>query len=442
MFGTSGIRGPFGTTVTAQLALDVGRALATTGYGTVVVGRDPRTTGSILCDALSAGLREGGSDVVDLGGAATPTIARSVGWQAADAGVAVTASHNPPADNGLKFWTPSGMAFDETQRAELTATLESDRCTAAAWDAVGTERAWDGAAAQHREAIVETVDPVGDLSVVVDVGNGAGALTADVLRALGCTVGTLNARPDGHFPSRPSEPTEDACQALQAHVAATDAALGIAHDGDADRMMAVDETGTFRSGDELLALFGQTVATSGDRIAAPVNTSRMVDTALEAVGADVVRTRVGDVFVAERTQTADVVFGGEPSGAWIWPTETRAPDGILAAAKLAALVDTNGPLSAQLDAFERYPLRRTSIETDDKQTVMTTVAADVSAEYDDAAIQRLDGVRIDVDRGWMLIRASGTQPLVRVTAEGTTSTAADGLLAEARGHVESAMSNI
>ncbi len=440
MFGTSGIRGPFGAAVTARLALDVGRALTTAGYTTVVLGRDPRTTGGLLCDALSAGVREGGGDVIDIGVAATPTIARSVGWQAADAGVAVTASHNPPADNGIKLWTPSGMAFDDAQRADLAAILESQRFTAADWDAVGAERSWDGAAARHQQAIVDAIGDVNGVRVVVDVGHGAGAITADVLRELGCSVETLNARPDGHFPSRASEPTETTCQTLQTHVAATEAELGIAHDGDADRMLAVDETGAFREGDELLALFGQAVATAGDRIAVPVNTSQVVDTAVAAVGAAVVRTRVGDVFVAERAREADVVFGGEPSGAWIWPHTTLAPDGIFAAAQLVALVDTHGPLSAQLAKFDEYPLRRASIDTTDKQAVMEAVTEDVRAQYPEATIHDLDGVRIETEEGWMLIRASGTQPLVRVTAEASTEAKADTLLADARSLVKTAAS--
>jgi phosphoglucosamine mutase len=331
------------------------------------------------------------------------------------------------------------MAFDTARRDELTAVLEADDFSAAAWDAVGTTRTWGDADAHHRAAIEEAVEPLDDVAVVVDVGNGAGSVTADALRALGCSVETLNDRPDGRFPSRPSEPTEEACQTLQATVAATEAALGVAHDGDADRMLAVDETGAFVGGDALLALFGRATATPGDRIAAPVNTSRMVDAALADVGADVVRTRVGDVFVAEQARDDGVVFGGEPSGAWIWPTHTPAPDGVLAAARLAALIDTDGPLSTQVATLEQYPIRRDNIETQNKQAVMRTVTETILDRYDEEAVQQLDGVRIEEPQGWILIRASGTQPLVRVTAEGTTDEEADELCSEARALVEAAL---
>ncbi|MFC7209878.1 phosphoglucosamine mutase [Natronoarchaeum sp. GCM10025321] len=437
MFGTSGVRGQFGTDVTVDLAVVIGRAVVADGAERVVIGRDPRTTGPVLRDALSAGVRESGGDVIDCGMVATPTLARAVAWRDADVGVMITASHNPPEDNGIKLWTPSGMAFDEARRGRIAELVEADEYAPADWDAVGTETAWSDATARHRDAIVDAVDPVEELSVVVDVGNGAGGITAGALRALGCSVETLNAEPDGRFPSRPSEPTEEACGTLQAHVAATDADLGIAHDGDSDRMMVVDETGQFPAGDALLALFARGAAGDGDVVAAPLNTSLAVDDVLAEIGGSLVRTRVGDVFVAERAREDDVVFGGEPSGAWIWPDETLAPDGPLAAAKLAALVDREGPLSELLAELPSYPLRRESIEVEGKRNLMETVATRAHEEYD--GVESLDGVRVEREDGWFLVRASGTQPLVRITAEGRTEAATAELYDEARALVEDAI---
>lgn len=435
MFGTSGVRGAFGDTVTTDLAVAIGRAVAADGATRVVVGRDPRTTGPLLADAVSAGLREYGADVVDCGVAATPTIARGVGWQDADAGIAVTASHNPPADNGFKLWTPSGMAFNTAQRdriADLVEAIDTNSHEPAAWDAVGERTTWSNAAERHRTAVTSAIDAGSiDLNVIVDIGNGAGGVTIDALRALGCDVETLNADPDGRFPGRPSEPTEETCVSLCAHVAATDADLGIAHDGDADRMLAVDETGSFVRGDALLALFARTAVDGGKQVAVPLNTSLLVDDAVESQGGEVVRTRVGDVFVAERTRESDVVFGGEPSGAWIWPTETLAPDGTLAACRLAAIVARKGPLSSLVATLgvDGYPLRRESYRTADKEIAIETAATAATARYD--AVTQRDGVRVETDTGWFLVRASGTQPLVRVTAEGRREAAADDLFASA-----------
>ena len=443
MFGTSGIRGPVGDVVTADLALDVGRAVATDGAETVAVGRDARDSGRFLLDAAAAGCRECGADVIDLGLAATPTLARSIARLDADAGIAVTASHNPPADNGLKLWTPSGQAFDTDRRERITEIIEREAYEYAAWDGSGDRRTDDGADAAHAAAIRVAVSDdaavaIDGLDIVVDVGNGVGGVTADALVDLGASVTTLNAQPDGCFPGRPSEPTAETLTALCGQVGGSDADLGIAHDGDADRMMAVDETGRFVPKDVLLALFARRAVADagGGVVAAPVDTSQCVDDAIAPAGGRVTRTKVGDVFVAEAATREKVVFGGEPSGAWIWPDETLCPDGSLAAVKLAALVGTDGSLAAQVNGVATYPIRRDSVEVDNKAGVMERVADGLLADYDD--VSTVDGVRVETDAGWVLIRPSGTQPLIRVTAEADTDDAADRLAADAVERIEAA----
>jgi len=434
VFGTSGIRGEVGETITADLAVDLGRALATFGAETVVIGRDPRPTGPFLADAVSAGLRECGAAAVDVGMASTPTIARSVSWQDADAGVAITASHNPASDNGFKLWTPSGQAFDEGQRRAISDLLEGEPVGLPPWDETGSKVSCAGAVDRHVDALLEATGAVDPLDVVVDVGNGAGAITARAIDELGCHVETLNAQPDGRFPARPSEPTAENCQGLVDYVEATDADLGIAHDGDADRMRAVDDEGRFLTGDTLLALFGRDAADNGDTVAAPVNTSLAVDDALASVGASLTRTRVGDVYVAEATTDDDVVFGGEPSGAWIWPAETLCPDGPLAACRLAELVSRRGSLSSLADGIDSVPISRESIPVEEKENVMDRVANDVRSTYAD--VTRTDGVHVDVGDGWFLVRASGTQPLIRLTVEARDQKRCEELLSTARKFVE------
>ncbi|EMA65507.1 phosphoglucosamine mutase [Halorubrum kocurii] len=443
MFGTSGIRGRVGESITASLALDVGRAVGTDA-DRVLVGRDARDSGRTLRDALVAGLQETGTDVVDAGLAATPTVARGIADRDADAGVVVTASHNPPEDNGIKLWTPSGQAFSTTQQEDVAERIREADFDLAAWDEQGTRRTWADATARHREALVEAgrrdasagTAELSSLSVVVDVGNGMGGVTAEALYELGVDVETINDRPDGRFPARPSEPTAETCTTLAATVPAVGADLGIAHDGDADRMMAVADDGEFVSGDLLLALFGREEAGSGDRVAAPVNTSLAVDDALAAVGAEVVHTRVGDVYVAERTRDPAVAFGGEPSGAWIFPGETLCPDGPLAAVKLAVLAAAE-PISDRLARIDRYPIRRETVETDAKDAAMDAVDGLVRERYDD--VTALDGVRVETADGWFLVRPSGTQPLIRLTAEARDPEDASALLSTARSLVETAV---
>ncbi|WP_049900600.1 phosphoglucosamine mutase [Halococcus agarilyticus] len=416
MFGTSGIRGPVGETVTARLALDVGRAVGIDA-DRAVVGRDPRESGVLLCDALAAGLRESGTDVRDLSLAATPTVARAVDWHDADAGVSITASHNPAPDNGIKLWQPGGQAFDEARRDTIARRVREGESNLQGWDDLGDRTRVD-ATERHVDALRGAVGIDDPLSIAVDLGNGAGGVTVDALQSLDCTVETLNAQPDGGFPGRPSEPTAENCESLRRLVEATDADCGIAHDGDADRLRAVTGTGEFLSGDVLLALFAREAVARSDvdepRVAVPVDTSLAVDDALAPLEATVTHTRVGDVFVAERATEPDVVFGGEPSGAWIWPDETLCPDGPLAACRLAALA-ADRPLDERATEIETYPIRRANVETDDKAGVMDRVEERVLAEYDD--VRTLDGVRADLGDAWFLVRASGTQPLVRITAE-------------------------
>jgi phosphoglucosamine mutase len=439
VFGTSGIRGRVGEEVTGELALSVGRAVAAegtdgTGADRVVVGRDPRETGEALARAVVTGLQESGCQVVDVGVAATPTVARSVARHGADAGVAVTASHNPAPDNGFKLWTPSGQAFDTAQRKAVAERIAEERFALAEWDGFGRYERDDRAADAHAAALHAAVDgeAIADagLRVVVDVGNGAGGVTADVLDDLGCRVETLNAQPDGSFPGRPSEPTAENCRTLRRVVAAGDADLGIAHDGDADRMLAVDGDGEWVEGDRLLALFALAAAGEGDTVAVPVDTSLLVADALATVGAGVARTKVGDVFVAERASSEGIVFGGEPSGAWIWPEATLCPDGPLAACKLVERVAREGPLAEQVAAIEPYPIRRANVECDDKEARMARVATAVRERF--AEVSEIDGVRAETDEGWILIRASGTQPLIRLTAEARDADDAGALLDTAR----------
>jgi phosphoglucosamine mutase len=434
MFGTSGIRGTVGTDVTAGLALSVGRALATDGYERVVVGRDVRDSGRTLVDALAAGLCEGGADVLEVGVESTPTVARAIEHLDADAGVVVTASHNPRTDNGIKLWMPSGKAFGPEARESISRRVREDDYELANWDGQGRRSRREHVRDAHAAQLDASIDLDEPLDVVVDIGNGTGAITAGVLSKLGCAVETLNGQPDGSFPGRPSEPNEETLGTLMTVVERTDADIGIAHDGDADRMMAVDETGSFVPKDALLALFAREAAGDGERVAAPVDTSLAVDDALAAVGASLIRTRVGDVYVAERATEPDVVFGGEPSGAWIWPEETLCPDGPLAACKLVELVSTAGSLSALADEIEQYPIRRTSIEVADKNAVMAGVEAAVEERYDD--VDTLDGVRVETEAGWFLLRASGTESVIRVTAEAREESDTDAIFETATALVD------
>jgi len=433
MFGTSGIRGPVGDTVTCALALSLGRALGSL-YDVAVVGRDARDSGDAIARAAIAGVQEAGGDVVDVGVESTPTVARSVAQYGADAGLVVTASHNPPADNGFKFWTHTGQAFGPELNRRLADRVDDSAAVTVPPAEMGSVRRVSDASRRHLDLLPG--DDLAPMSVVVDVGNGTGQLTADALIDRGCDVTTIDAQRDGSFPGRPSEPTPENCTVLGGVVADTGADLGIAHDGDADRLVAVDETGAFVSGDELLAIFAVESVTPGAAVAAPINASGVLDAVVEASEGAVVRTAVGDSNVAAACAEPGVVFGGEPSGAWIWPSETLAPDAHYAACRLVAIAAERG-LAERVDAFPTVVTKRESIRCADGAEAVSALEPEIRAAHDD--VNTLDGLRVDTEDGWFLVRASGTEPLIRVTAEATTEARAAALLSEAEGFVHSVL---
>jgi phosphoglucosamine mutase len=435
MFGTGGIRGPVGETVGTNLAIRLGRALGTHA-DSVVVGRDVRESGRMLEHALIAGIEECGSAVIRVGVESTPTIARSVPWLDADLGVAITGSHNPAGDNGFKLWTATGRALSRSQYRSIIRRANAGTVSLAAPDEIGSTTNRTEIREMHRQRLVSEFDSFEGLSVVVDLGNGAGRLTADVLDELGCDVTTLNSHRDGRFPGRGSEPTATACQRLCRTVRAIEADVGIAHDADADRMCAVDETGRFVPGDELFGLFASQVAAGGRRVALTVDTSSVVEDAVRDTGGEIIRTPVGEMSVAAAMDNDQVVFGGEPSGLWIWGDHTRCPDGHFAACKLVEQVRTDGPLSTQLTEFTgRYTTRRQCLDAGAKYDAIDRIRRRLNGDYE--RVDTTDGIRIETDDGWFLIRASGTEPVVRITAEAVDRERADQLFDRAVALTES-----
>ena len=437
LVSTSGIRGPVGQTVTADLALDLGRVIACRSGEQIVVGHDARETSEWLLDGLTAGLRSCGADVINIGLVATPTLARSVSWVDADMGVMVTASHNPAEYNGFKLIDRSGRGVPPEEIRALVDAIDTTAYEPAGWNQAGSQQVTDRMGRRHVEAITTVIDPLDDIEVVVDVGNGAGGVTIDALRSLGAHVIPLNEEPDGRFPNRPSEPAAEHCGELQDTVANTGAVLGIALDGDADRMQAVTESGTFVQGDVLLGIFAEHTAEAGDRIVAPINTSHAVDVAVEEMGVTVSRTAIGDTHVAAEATAPDVVFGGEPSGAWIWPDQALCADGPFAACRLASLVDKRGSLDELITEFETYPLQRENVSVDNKHDLMDEIEPKVLQDYGDRCLT-VNGVFVDFDDGWFLIRPSGTEPLLRVTAEAETDRRTTELLEHAGDYIEDA----
>ena len=418
LFGTSGIRGLIGSEVTCELALNVGKSLAyyLGNEGTVVLGYDTRTTNKMLDQAICAGLLESGVDVIKIGMVPTPLVGYATEKLDADAGVMLTASHNPSPYNGIKLWNKNGMAYTSAQEAEIEKIYANKDYISVNWDEVGKLNVNEEIKGQYIDDLVDMVDIKKGLKVVIDCASGAGSeISPLVFRKAGCEVTTLNSQPDGFFPGRNPEPNAENLQTLMKTVVAIGADLGIAHDGDADRMITVDENGDISPFDSLLALISKQF--DGD-IVTTVDAGLCMD---ESVKGEVLRTPVGDVNVAEVIIEKDAAFGGEPSGTWLHPDFCMCPDGILSGLRMAEIVSRDGKLSELLAEIPQYPNIREKItcSKEAKVKVMENMEELLKGAFDDIReVNSIDGARLTFDDdSWVLVRPSGTEDYIRITLE-------------------------
>lgn len=418
LFGTSGIRGKIGSEVTCELALNVGKSLAyyLGNEGTVVLGYDTRTTNKMLDQAICAGLLESGVDVIKIGMVPTPLVGYATEKLDADAGIMLTASHNPSQYNGIKLWNKNGMAYTSAQEAKIEEIYANKDYISVTWDKVGTLNVNEEIKGQYIDDLVDMVNIKPGLKVVIDCASGAGSeISPLAFRKAGCEVTTLNSQPDGFFPGRNPEPNAENLQTLMKTVVAIGADLGIAHDGDADRMITVDEQGNISPFDSLLALISKEF--DGD-IVTTVDAGLCMD---ESVKGEVLRTPVGDVNVAEVIIEKNASFGGEPSGTWLHPDFCMCPDGILSGLRMAEIVSRDGKLSDLLAQIPQYPNIREKItcSKEAKIKVMENMEELLTGAFDDIReINAIDGVRLTFeDDSWVLVRPSGTEDYVRITLE-------------------------
>ena len=418
LFGTSGIRGLIGSEVTCELALNVGKSLACYlgNEGTVVIGYDTRTTNQMLDQAICAGLLESGVNVIKIGMVPTPLVGYATEKLDANAGIMLTASHNPSPYNGIKLWNKNGMAYTSEQEAKIEEIYANKDYISVAWDKIGKLSVNEQIKGQYVDDLVDMVDIKEGLKVVIDCASGAGSeISPLVFRKAGCEVTTLNSQPDGFFPGRNPEPNEENLQTLMKTVVAIGADLGIAHDGDADRMITVDEKGNVSPFDSLLALISKEF--DGD-IVTTVDAGLCMD---ESVNGKVLRTKVGDVNVAEVIIEENASFGGEPSGTWLHPDFCMCPDGILSGLRMAEIVSRDGKLSDLLAQIPSYPNIREKItcSAEAKIKVMENMEELLTSAFDDVReVNSIDGVRLTFeDDSWVLVRPSGTEDYVRITLE-------------------------
>jgi phosphoglucosamine mutase len=419
LFGTSGIRREV-SELPPGFAIRLGQALGTvTEFDTVAVGRDTRKSGPLLESAFISGVLSTGRSVVEVGVVATPTV--GVATTEYGVGVMVTASHNPADWNGFKFWGRHG-AFRPGEEEGVEDALDSGVFKTGA----GGERKEDYVG-RHVELILDRVGGVDrNVKVLLDCGGGSGSsITPKLLEAMGCTVTVINDNTDGVFP-HPLEPTEKNLEETCRLVKKGGYDIALAHDGDADRTAAIDSQGRLIEWDSYLTA----LAYGLDTVVTTVDASMRI----EEVCKKVVRVPVGDVAVAEGIRQHDADFGGEPSGTYIFPDVHIYPDGVATAAKTVKLV-SEGRFYEILLEIPTYPVQRVKIPCPDgvKDKIMKTLENVVTSEY-----STTDGIRIQEEDAWMLIRPSGTEPYMRITAEARDRDKLEEIVGRGRGWLRQA----
>jgi phosphomannomutase len=439
MVSVSGVRGTIGATLTADVANDFGRAFAQMlGAGsTVVLGMDTRPSGPMIRSAVVAGLSAGGVNAVDLGVVTTPGVALMTRKLGAAGGVVITASHNPPQYNGIKFLQASGTGLTAAGAGRLKEIWEAGQFPSVGVGELGTLSEDASTHDAHVEIVCSICDPekiaAGGFRVVVDSINGAGcAVTPMLLEKLGCELVHLNGEPTGDFAHAP-EPIEEnlggLCEAVREH----GAAIGFAQDPDADRLVVVDERGRFIGEEYTLALATAFVLRGAKgKVAANLATSRMIDDIAAAAGCEVVRAPTGEANVAEAMQREGCIFGGEGNGGVIDPRVVPVRDSLVGMAMLLQyLADTGQPLSELADAIPSYVVRKTKMPCPaGAADEVVGATRDLYASRDDAILNDSDGLRVDVPEGWLCVRASNTEPIMRIIAEARDEKTVDAMVAQ------------
>jgi len=394
-----------------------------TNSGKIIVGHDTRVSSPFLEHSLISGLLAGGSTVHRVGLTPTPVLALITKNTKADAGVMITASHNPPEYNGFKLFNADSMAYDEKQQNQIESIIANRRYKRALWQEIGAPTFPDETS-RYIEAVHKTLKLEKKWRIVLDPGCGATCQIAPtIFRMLGCKVTAINAQPDGYFPARSPAPEAESLQPLCRIVKQLHADLGIAYDGDGDRMVAVDENGALATLDQILTAYASHMVKKhkGGTVVTTVEASMCFERIVESYGGKVVRTKVGDVYVAVAMKQHGAIFGGEPCGAWIHPQLHFCPDGILSSVLLLkTLEETGTTLSSFVSEAPQYPVLRKNVAcaNDIKSMVMEKIEKLLPSLFPKIKEKlNIDGICLTLRNGRILMRPSGTEPLIRLTAE-------------------------
>lgn len=408
LFGSSGIRRIADNTLT-DIAYKAGVAIGQQ-YLRVLVGGDTRDSTALIKNAIFQGLQRSGAEFWDAGLLPTPTLAYAA--RHFDVGLMVTASHNPAEYNGIKFWNADGSAFNDQQENQVAAGIKSIKTSKkrVAKGDMAAIQTYDKAVDEHTNCIMNDLPAnLAGLKVVLDCGGGAASvITPDLLKKMGAEVIPVYCQPAAVFP-RESEPKDESLGELKKRVLSSGAHLGLAHDGDGDRLVAVTDQGQLIPGDKLMVMMASRLGVR--QIITTVDASMVV----EEMGFEVKRTRVGDSAVSAALKQLGHGLGGEPCGAWIFPGISYCPDGVYTAA-LVSVIGSHSNLEKMAAEIPSYPIIRGNLLTE--QQLNLNKLESLLRTLHPREIQRIDGIKLIFKNGWVLVRFSGTEVnKLRLTVE-------------------------
>jgi phosphomannomutase len=442
----SGVRGVIGESLTPSLLTRFAQAFGTyVGSGTIVIGRDPRTSGEMVKQAVIAGLLSSGCRVIDIGMCPVPTIQLLVRHHRAHGGIAITASHNPAEWNALKFIGSDGLFLNSGQAREMLDIYHQGEYTRVAGAQMREVEETSGATDFHIQKIIDVLGPLPHspkpLRVVLDACNGAGSLVGPkLLEALGAEVISINATPNGLFP-RPAEPVAenlgDLCTAVKDHRAD----IGFAQDMDADRLAIVSEQGIAIGEDYTLVLAALYVL---NRELGPVVANLSTTSSLQEIaarfGCPLYLTKIGEVNVTEEMQKQNAVIGGEGNGGVIYPRINFARDSLVGMALILHLLAETGQTITELgNSFPRFSVIKEKLMCPSQK--ISAVLRMLRQEYASYSLDVRDGVKVITPSGWFLVRGSNTEPIIRVIAEAADEAAAQEMVARVYEQVQACINS-
>ncbi len=436
LFGTNGIRFVPGVSRDLDFVVRLGEAVGTYfAESDVLVGQDGRLSSPALSYAAISGLMSSGRDVGEAGLVPTPALQYAVKILGFKGGVMITASHNPPQYNGLKVVGADGVEIPRLDEQRIEKVFSDGTEAKADWRSVGTSRQEPSVVNTYIEGVSSRVN-VKQISerkftMVMDLGNGAQCVAAPYLvESMGCKLITLNSVVDGTFPGRGPEPTPETLRDLSLAVKAVGADLGVAYDGDGDRAMFCDEAGNVLWGDQTGCLLADYLLerSPNGTVVTPVSSSQAIEGISKKRGAKVLRTRVGSVDVSRAILERKALFGFEENGGCIYPPHMAVRDGGMTTALLLECLSSRGMSFSKAMSYwvPRFHQAKAKLPVDSKKVdaIMKKVEREAHGE-----VEKIDGLKIWLDdHSWVLVRASGTEPVIRIFAESETRVKVDSII--------------